>query len=267
MGASSALHCNAHIDCEGALPSYGTTNLQSSLIAMISLDKVHLAYTVGNRPVPVLAGASLDIEQGQSLAIIGPSGSGKTSLLLILTGLETPNSGSVVFDGEPLHKLSSDARADLRRDRIGIVFQNFHLVPSLTARENVALPLDIAGRSGAREMAEQLLERVGLGHRMDHYPNAMSGGERQRVAIARALIHRPALVVADEPTGNLDNQTGAAVADMLFALNEESDSTLVLVTHDPALAERCQRQVRLHEGGLHPVERQGSDQRSLPDVS
>jgi len=214
---------------------------------MIALENVHLAYTAGEVSVPVLDGASLDVAQGQSVAIIGPSGSGKTSLLLVLTGLETPDSGSVIFDGTPLPTLSNDARADLRRDRIGIVFQSFHLIPSLTACENVALPLDIAGVQDARTKAAALLSRVGLGHRLSHYPNAMSGGERQRVAIARALIHQPALIVADEPTGNLDNQTGEEVADLLFELNQENDATLLLVTHDSELAARCQRQVRLHE--------------------
>ncbi len=220
---------------------------------MISLDDVHLAYSAGDTTIPVLKGASLDVEQGQSVAIIGPSGSGKSSLLLVLTGLETPDSGSVVFSGKSLHTLSSDARADIRRDDIGIVFQSFHLIPSLTACENVALPLDIAGSESARTQAAELLERVGLGHRAHHYPNAMSGGERQRVAIARALIHKPSLIVADEPTGNLDNQTGDAVADLLFELNQENDATLLLVTHDPALAARCERQVRLHEGSLQTV--------------
>ncbi len=220
---------------------------------MITLDNVHLAYQAANRSVPVLAGASLSVAQGESVAIIGPSGSGKTSLLLVLTGLETPDSGVVTFDGVELHAQSNDVRADIRRDKIGIVFQNFHLIPSLSARENVALPLDIAGVEGARDKAGELLDRVGLVHRMDHYPNAMSGGERQRVALARALIHKPALMVADEPTGNLDNQTGDAVADLLFELNQENDATLILVTHDDALAARCQRQVRLHEGQLLPV--------------
>ena len=221
---------------------------------MITLKNVHLTYSAAGRSIPVLAGASLSAAEGESVAIIGPSGSGKTSLLLVLTGLETPDSGSVIFDGVELHAQSNDARADLRRDKIGIVFQNFHLIPSLTARENVALPLDIAGTGNARCRAADLLERVGLGHRMDHYPNAMSGGEKQRVALARALIHQPALIVADEPTGNLDNQTGDAVADLLFELNQESDATLILVTHDPALAARCQHQVRLHDGQLKPVE-------------
>lgn len=220
---------------------------------MITLNQVHLAYNAAGRTVPVLNGASLTAERGESVAVIGPSGSGKTSLLLVLTGLETPDSGTVQLDGIELHKQSSDTRADIRRDKIGIVFQNFHLIPSLTARENVALPLDIAGSDNASARAGELLERVGLGHRMDHYPNAMSGGERQRVALARALIHKPALMVADEPTGNLDNQTGDAVADLLFEMNKENDATLILVTHDPALAARCNRQVRLHEGQLHPV--------------
>jgi len=227
---------------------------------MITLEDVHLAYVAGESSVLVLNGASLNVAQGQSVAIVGPSGSGKTSLLLVLTGLETPDSGSVVFDGSPLHSLSNDARADLRRDRIGIIFQSFHLIPSLNACENVALPLDIAGASGARKQAAELLDRIGLGHRLTHYPNAMSGGERQRVAIARALIHKPALIVADEPTGNLDNQTGDAVADLLFELNQENDATLLLVTHDPALASRCQRQVRLHEGRLHPTDQHDAGQ-------
>jgi len=221
---------------------------------MIALKNVHLAYSAAGASIPVLADASLHVTRGESVAIIGPSGSGKTSLLLVLTGLETPDSGSVIFDGVELHTQSNDARADLRRDKIGIVFQNFHLIPSLTARENVVLPLDIAGSDNACIRAGELLERVGLGHRMDHYPNAMSGGERQRVALARALIHQPALIVADEPTGNLDNQTGDAVADLLFELNQESDATLILVTHDPALAARCDSQVRLHEGQLKPVD-------------
>jgi len=219
---------------------------------MITLEKIHLTYTAGNRAVSVLAGASLSVAQGQSVAIIGPSGSGKTSLLLVMTGLETPDSGSVIFDGVDLNTLSNDARADLRRDRIGIVFQNFHLIPSLSAQENVALPLEIAGVANSRQRAAELLDRVGLADRAGHYPNAMSGGERQRVAIARALIHQPALLVADEPTGNLDNQTGDAVADRLFELNYENNATLVLVTHDAALASRCERQVRLHEGLLVP---------------
>ena len=221
---------------------------------MIVLDNIHLTYNTGDRSIPVLAGASLSVAKGESVAIIGPSGSGKTSLLLVMTGLELPHRGSVLIDSVALDGISTDARADLRRDKIGIVFQNFHLITSLTAQENVALPLEIAGAAGARDRAASLLERVGMAHRLGHYPNAMSGGEQQRVALARALIHQPTLLVADEPTGNLDNQTGEAVADLLFELNRETKATLVLVTHDPALAARCHRQVRLHEGRLQPAE-------------
>jgi len=227
---------------------------------MIEMEHVCLNYTAGGSQVSVLNDASLSMEQGQSVAIIGPSGSGKTSLLLVLTGLETPSSGAVKFDGVSLQSLSNDARADLRRDRMGIVFQSFHLIPSLNAGENVALPLEIAGIAGAREKAAALLERVGLGHRQTHYPNALSGGERQRVAIARALVHQPALIVADEPTGNLDDQTGEAVANLLFELNKENDATLLLVTHDQNLAARCERQVRLHDGHLQAVPFSVSDQ-------
>lgn len=217
---------------------------------MILLEDICLSYAAGGRTVHVLNSASLAAGQGESVAIIGPSGSGKTSLLLVMTGLEMPDSGTVYFDDVALDRLSKDSLADLRRDQIGIVFQNFHLIASLTATENVALPLDIAGVSNARKKAAELLDRVGLSHRLDHYPNAMSGGEQQRVALARALIHKPSLIVADEPTGNLDTQTGDAIADLLFELNQENDATLVLVTHDPALADRCLRQVRLHEGQL-----------------
>ena len=216
---------------------------------MIRIDQMHKWYGQFH----VLKDINLTVNAGERIVVCGPSGSGKTSLLLVMTGLETPDNGSVILEGRELHTLSNDARADLRRDSIGIVFQNFHLIPSLTAKENVAMPLDIAGVADAQKRAAALLERVGLGHRMDHYPNAMSGGEQQRVAIARALIHKPGLMVADEPTGNLDNHTGDAVADLLFELNRENDATLVLVTHDVELAGRCGRQVQLHEGQLKPV--------------
>ncbi len=220
------------------------------MLSMIRLNDVRLAYSAAGKQVPVLDGASLEVDAGASVAIVGPSGSGKTSLLLVLTGLEAPDSGQVILRDQELSALDADTRADLRRQHIGIVFQSFHLIPSLTARENVALPLDIAGEIGGRDKAASMLDRVGLGHRLDHYPNALSGGERQRVAIARALVHEPALIVADEPTGNLDGATGAAVADLLFELNAQTSATLVLVTHDPALAARCQRQVTLQSGRL-----------------
>jgi putative ABC transport system ATP-binding protein len=169
---------------------------------------------------------------------------------VLLAGLELPAEGSVRLDGHALDELDEDALADLRRDHIGIVFQSFHLVPSLTALGNAALPLEIAGAEDSRARAQAMLERVGLGGREDHYPAQLSGGEQQRVAIARALVHAPKLLLADEPTGNLDLRTGETIIDLLFELNADSGSTLILVTHDEALARRCQRVVRLHEGQL-----------------
>ena len=204
----------------------------------------------GAQRIDVLRGVDLDIPAGQSVAVTGPSGTGKTSLLLLLAGLERPAAGSVQFDGQRLDQLSSDALADLRRDRIGIVFQSFHLLPSLTALDNVALPLQIAGRRDALALARERLAEVGLAQRMGHHPSQLSGGEQQRVAIARALVHRPRLLLADEPTGNLDDATGEQVRELLFALHRGSGTTLVLVTHDLAFAARCQRVLQLHEGRL-----------------
>lgn len=217
---------------------------------MIELQQVSMHYQLGGAQIEVLRELSLHIGAGERLAVVGPSGSGKTTLLLLLAGLERPNAGSILLDGLALEQLPADTLADLRRDRIGIVFQSFHLVPSLNALENVALPLEIAGRGDARTHAIELLDRVGLGERLRHYPGQLSGGEQQRVAIARALVHRPGLVLADEPTGNLDEHTGAEISELLFALNQAAGSTLVLVTHDSALAERCDRVLRLHEGRL-----------------
>jgi putative ABC transport system ATP-binding protein len=198
----------------------------------------------------VLSGVDLDIADGETVAIIGPSGSGKTTLLLLLAGLEQPQDGSIRLDGLPLQEMDADALADLRRDRLGIVFQSFHLVPSLTALGNVALPLEIAGHDDALERARQMLRRVGLAERQRHYPSQLSGGEQQRVAIARALVHSPGLLLADEPTGNLDLKTGALIIDILFELNQATGSTLVLVTHDEVIARRCQRVLRLQQGKL-----------------
>jgi putative ABC transport system ATP-binding protein len=198
----------------------------------------------------VLTGVNLEVADGDTVAIVGPSGSGKTTLLVLLAGLEPPFEGSVQLDGRALDALDEDALADLRRDQIGIVFQSFHLVPSLTALGNVALPLEIAGAADTRARARAMLDRVGLGGREDHYPRQLSGGEQQRVAIARALVHAPKLLLADEPTGNLDLRTGEKIIDLLFELNSDSGSTLVLVTHDEAIARRCQRLVRLHQGRL-----------------
>jgi putative ABC transport system ATP-binding protein len=221
---------------------------------LIELRGLALHYTAstqaGAQRIDVLRGVDLDIPAGQSVAVTGPSGTGKTSLLLLLAGLERPAAGSVCFDGQRLDALDRDALADLRRDRIGIVFQSFHLLPSLTALDNVALPLQIAGRRDALALARERLAEVGLAQRMDHRPSQLSGGEQQRVAIARALVHRPRLLLADEPTGNLDDSTGEQVRELLFALQRGSGTTLVLVTHDLAFAARCQRVLQLHEGRL-----------------
>lgn len=217
---------------------------------MIKLEQLTMSYTLGDEQVNVLKGVDLEIGHGETVAIIGPSGSGKTTLLLLLAGLEQPAAGQLRIDGIPLSELDNDQLADLRRDKMGIIFQSFHLVPSLTALGNVALPIEISGRTGAREQARTMLEKVGLAARENHYPSQLSGGEQQRVAIARALVHSPKLVLADEPTGNLDLRTGARVTDILFSLNREVGSTLVLVTHDEMIARRCQRVLRLQEGKL-----------------
>ena len=217
---------------------------------MIEIRNLTMSYELEQARLEVLSGVNLDIADGETLAIVGPSGSGKTTLLLLLAGLEQAQQGMILLDGEDLATLDADRLADLRRDRLGIIFQSFHLVPSLTALGNVALPLEIAEREDAGERAASMLERVGLGERGHHYPKQLSGGEQQRVAIARALVHSPRLLLADEPTGNLDLETGARVIDMLFDLNAASGSTLVLVTHDEQIAGRCERVLRLHAGKL-----------------
>jgi putative ABC transport system ATP-binding protein len=217
---------------------------------MIELHNLCMSYSLEQSRLDVLEGVDLGVARGETLAIVGPSGSGKTTLLVLLAGLEQPVSGDISIDGVTLGSLDADAMADLRRDRLGIIFQSFHLVQSLTALGNVALPLEIAGAENALERAREMLRKVGLAERQDHYPMQLSGGEQQRVAIARALVHRPGLVLADEPTGNLDFATGAKIIELLFELNEEAGSTLVLVTHDDEIARRCQRVVRLHQGRL-----------------
>jgi putative ABC transport system ATP-binding protein len=217
---------------------------------MIELKDLTMSFTMKEEQVDVLSGVDLFIDNGETVAIIGPSGSGKTTLLLLLAGLEKPRNGSIKLDGIPLADLDADTMADIRRDQLGIIFQSFHLIPSLTALGNVALPLEIAGKPDAQNQARKMLEKVGLSHREKHYPGLLSGGEQQRVAIARALVHSPKLVLADEPTGNLDSRTGARIIEILFNLNNELGSTLVLVTHDEAIAKRCQRVLRLHQGKL-----------------
>jgi putative ABC transport system ATP-binding protein len=218
---------------------------------LIEADGLCLHYTIGPRQVPVLRDVNLRIAAGTRVAIAGPSGSGKSSLLLLLSGLERPGAGRIRVDGVDLGSLDSDGLADLRRERVGIVFQSFHLLPSLSALDNAALPLQIAGASGAREAATEMLRRVGLGERLHHRPSQLSGGEQQRVAIARALVHRPRLLLADEPTGNLDDQSAESVRELLFSLNRELGTTLVLVTHDLDFAARCDRVLRLQDGQLH----------------
>ncbi|WP_258048353.1 ABC transporter ATP-binding protein [Sphingomonas citri] len=204
----------------------------------------------GAEPVEILRGVDLAVAAGESVALLGASGSGKSSLMAVLAGLERATSGSVEVTGLDFAALDEDALAVARRGRIGIVLQAFHLLPTMTARENVMVPLELQGADDARVRAEAELTAVGLGHRLDHYPAQLSGGEQQRVAIARALAPRPSLVFADEPTGNLDAATGARVVDLLFERRRATDASLVIITHDPALARRCDRIVELADGRL-----------------
>ncbi|MGR8933715.1 MAG: ABC transporter ATP-binding protein [Gammaproteobacteria bacterium] len=206
--------------------------------------------TGGAGPLEILAGVDLTIKAAESLAIIGPSGSGKSTLLGLLAGLDTPTSGSVRIGGQELESLNEDGRADLRNRLVGFVFQAFQLLPGLTALENVMLPLELSGAKDAEQAATALLGRVGLAARLSHRPYQLSGGEQQRVALARAFVTQPALLFADEPTGNLDSKTGAQIIDLLFELNRENRTTLVLVTHDSELAQRCARIVKLEGGRL-----------------
>ena len=207
-------------------------------------------YRSGDRQLTVLHDVSFTIPAGTACAIVGPSGSGKTTLLGLCAGLDRPSAGGVVLDGVRLDTLDEDARARLRRDRVGFVFQTFQLVPTLSAVENVAIPLELRGERGAGQRAAELLARVGLGDRLDHYPVQLSGGEQQRVGLARAFIHKPRILFADEPTGNLDTETGRAVEDLLFELKREAGTTLILVTHDAELAGRCERVIRLRGGAV-----------------
>jgi putative ABC transport system ATP-binding protein len=201
-------------------------------------------------PVQVLRGLDLSVAAGEAVGIVGPSGSGKTSLLMLLAGLERPTGGKLSVAGRDLGCLDEDALARFRRQEVGIVFQAFHLVPTMTALENVAVPLEFAGRRDAFDRAAAALKDVGLGHRLEHYPGQLSGGEQQRVALARAVVAEPRLILADEPTGNLDRTTGAVVMDLLFDLRARMGTTLLLITHDPLLAERCERQVRIEDGRI-----------------
>ena len=214
----------------------------------IELGGVNLSLGQGAARVHILKGIDLNIGKGEAIGLIGPSGSGKSTLLMVMAGLERADSGTVTVAGEELGRLNEDALARFRGRNVGIVFQSFHLIPTMTALENVAVPLELAGVADANERAQAELEGVGLGQRIHHYPAQLSGGEQQRVAVARALAPHPAILVADEPTGNLDEDTGQQIVDLLFAGHEERGTTLVLVTHDASLAQRCGRVVRLRSG-------------------
>jgi putative ABC transport system ATP-binding protein len=223
---------------------------------MISLDHVHLTLPSRAGPVPILRGADLLVGEGEAVGIVGPSGSGKTTLLMVIAGLEQVTSGDVQVNGTRLNGQGEDELAVFRRDTVGIVFQSFHLIPTMTALENVAVPLEFKGRTDAMAVARAGLERVGLAHRLTHYPGQLSGGEQQRVAIARAVAAGARIILADEPTGNLDQETGEQIMDLLFSLKQKDGVTLLLVTHDRALAGRCDRIAEVRDGrivsGAHP---------------
>lgn len=217
---------------------------------IIDASAVRLALGKGSARVDILKGIDLSISGGETVALLGPSGSGKSSLMAVLSGLERADDGRIMIAGLDFGTLDEDALAAARRGRIGIILQAFHLLPTMTALENVAVPLELAGDGDAFTRARAELEAVGLGHRLDHYPAQLSGGEQQRVAIARATAPRPALIFADEPTGNLDAATGTAIMDLIFDRQRETGATLLIITHDPALAERCARVVEMRDGAI-----------------
>ncbi|MEI7601200.1 MAG: ABC transporter ATP-binding protein [Aestuariivirga sp.] len=216
----------------------------------VSLRQVHLTLPSRAGNVDILRGVDLAVRPGEALGIVGPSGSGKTTLLMVIAGLEKASKGEVTVAGQSLAGLSEDELAAFRRDNVGIVFQSFHLIPTMTALENVAVPLEFRGAKDAMEIAADRLKRVGLGHRLDHYPSQLSGGEQQRVAIARALASGAKIIIADEPTGNLDHVTGEQIIKLLFDVKEQSGTSLILVTHDRALAERCDRMAEVLDGKI-----------------
>ena len=216
---------------------------------MLSCESLTQTYLSGGKPLTVLKDITLTVPAGECLAVVGPSGSGKSTLLGLLAGLDQPSAGAVYLDGQRMADLSEDERAKLRGEKVGFVFQTFQLIPTLTALENVQVPLELRGEPST-ERAQNLLARVGLADRLDHYPSQLSGGEQQRVALARAFSNRPKILFADEPTGNLDTTTGATVIDLMMELNRESGTTLILVTHDPELANRARRTIRLRNGSV-----------------
>ncbi len=218
--------------------------------AAIHLDGLRLTLTSNAGEVNILRGIDLVVAPGESLGIVGPSGSGKTSMLMVVAGLERPSAGTVGVAGYAIEAMSEDSLALFRRNHVGIVFQDFHLLPTMTALENAAMPLEFAGRDDAFERARAELDAVGLGHRLDHYPGQLSGGEQQRVALARAVVAEPSILLADEPTGNLDGETGRMVMDLLFDLKERCKTTLLLITHEPDLAGRCSRIIHMQDGQI-----------------
>ncbi|NRG17157.1 ABC transporter ATP-binding protein [Rhizobiales bacterium] len=222
--------------------------------SVISLRQVHLSLGSGAGRVHILKGIDLDIEKGCSVGLVGPSGSGKSTLLMVMAGLERADKGEVIAAGETLTKLDEDRLARFRGRNVGIIFQSFHLVPNMTALENVAVPLELAGDRAAFTKARAELEAVGLGERLSHYPTQLSGGEQQRVAIARALVVEPQILIADEPTGNLDETTGEQIVELMFEASEKRGMTLVLVTHDLTLAKRCDRVIRVRSGEIEPLD-------------
>jgi putative ABC transport system ATP-binding protein len=227
------------------MPSAHAPMIRNSVLKAENLSK---QVSSPEGPLTIVHGVSLDIAAGESVAIVGASGAGKSTLLALLAGLDLPTTGRVLLAGTDLTQLDEDGRARLRAERVGFVFQSFHLIPALTALENVMLPLELAGRSDARRSAKETLSRVGLKERTAHYPRQLSGGEQQRVALARAFVTQPAVLFADEPTGNLDTTTGGRVGELLFELNEHAHTTLVLVTHDRELAARCERIIEMEAG-------------------
>ena len=216
----------------------------------VQVSELEKTYPSGESELTVLQGVEFSLERGQSLAIVGPSGSGKTTLLGLCAGLDVPTAGSIQLLGTQLEALSEDGRASFRGENVGFVFQNFQLIPTLTALENVAVPLELRGITASDERARALLDKVGLAERLDHYPIQLSGGEQQRVALARAFINQPAILFADEPTGNLDGSNGSHIIDLLFELNAQQQTTLVLVTHDLGLAAMCDQQLSLKNGRI-----------------
>lgn len=216
----------------------------------IDLKNVCLSLSGPNGSTRILDQINLEVNASEKVSLVGPSGSGKTSLLMIMAGLERATSGDVLIAGEAINEKSEDAMAVFRRDHIGIVFQNFHLIPTMTALENVAVPLEFAGREHAHQIAQETLGSVGLSHRMTHFPAQLSGGEQQRVALARAFAMQPKILLADEPTGNLDQETGQHIISLMFDLHAQQDTTLLLITHDPVLAKRCDHSIIIRDGSI-----------------